>query len=1238
MADPIHEVQDVKWMNERLALNETTLADIAAYSANYQGNPFKLPPYDMTLNHGLLQPGEKNSVVLTAKTTTPPKDQPWLQHDWLAKQPGSKVYLTPTWRRSSQDSHWEAELPLPTDIPGNTRIVWETPSGRLSRIYGVIKPNIPVLTLWVGWNSPAFDFELHKYDLPGDSWLCAHPFELSPDQTIEKLSPFVWNHWRYGDGLAPEVNADYLLPGIRNRNLLKLPAEIQRAALLQVQQLWRLLGLGELDLIASYTPGHKTFQILQDLGILTLNSLCMWQNIIDGHNDDDWQINHTGLPSVPYHPAPDDFRRPGPGKGLIAFSMGSATCERMYSFGAFHGCPTNILEGQRHRGHSGIAENIDRFQAAVEGWLHDARNNTEPLCMTVGFENFVGMDGWRKANELAIDYLVQLAAEGKVIFANACAVSDFHRTHYDKQPETVQFQQDTYCGESIEFKPHRLPNRIDLSNDRFHALFSDGRTLPLLLWDYSQPWTQPEWDSAIQVRTADEYPKVLPESIAADLNPFGCAPHQVDLRDVTADVTIATTQAGATLTLHIQSPRTLSFLPLSVWRLPLASATLTKPLASLSWKSLIDGWTGNLHGLITLEQIPSGKSEWTITLAGAHREPASIDFDLGAGAKARTFNMLAGPRTCIWSETPGHTKALVVTVPPHSKGYIRQNQGTEIQPGPDGRMIVPLEFSCHQWELHAPRLLGEAPVGAGGQAVLGPVIERPVTPYAQRWEVSAFRPADRELYTTTWTPAIAASFKPKTFLADFANFHDEIIQAGPGKVIWLRTQFYCAEAMELTALLGYDGPLRFFVDGRQELYDPNGGAPANRDSTRVRFFVSPGRHEILIALGTIGRGPKTASKNTSLLTAEQSALEKSGSAAWGVYLRLERQDLAAENGAVQPLPEWIAEPAISAVSSPRAPGNSDTEYKTADTTWFANCRYGISFHWTAQTSPRQGAALPFRQAVANFKLAGFLDSVQESGADYVIFTATHALHTLPCPNDITESILPGRSCERDLIGEIADGLGKMGKHLIVYYNHSCNGNDDPDWQHAVGYHDPDKRRFVNNLCAIVSSMGQRYGTRLKGWWFDSSYSLDPRGPINSVSTDMTGFQFPWEQWAQAAKTGFPDRLVTFNSGISEPFLYTRHQDYWAGEMVNLNDPPTSRLAPNGLQWHGWTCLDDRDWVWNSRKPAEPPPFYNYHVLSSFLKQCAANHAPMTFNVAISQEGIVSAKAVAALKRAGERIP
>ena len=161
---------------------------------------------------------------------------------------------------------------------------------------------------------------------------------------------------------------------------------------------------------------------------------------------------------------------------------------------------------------------------------------------------------------------------------------------------------------------------------------------------------------------------------------------------------------------------------------------------------------------------------------------------------------------------------------------------------------------------------------------------------------------------------------------------------------------------------------------------------------------------------------------------------------------------------------------------------------------------------------------PFQKAVDAFDLDGFIEAVEYTGADYVLFTSAHALQMLPAPHPVLDRILPGRTCKRDLIGELADALAAKGKHLLVYYNHSCNHQQDSAWERAVGYHAPNKERFARNIMDIVGHMGERYKEKIKAWWFDSPYSLDPRGPHNSVTTDMTGFQFPWEQF-----TGSPSR-------------------------------------------------------------------------------------------------------------------
>jgi alpha-L-fucosidase len=123
------------------------------------------------------------------------------------------------------------------------------------------------------------------------------------------------------------------------------------------------------------------------------------------------------------------------------------------------------------------------------------------------------------------------------------------------------------------------------------------------------------------------------------------------------------------------------------------------------------------------------------------------------------------------------------------------------------------------------------------------------------------------------------------------------------------------------------------------------------------------------------------------------------------------------------------------------------DYQRANTDWLANCRFGIGAHWTAQTVPRNGSALSFQKAVDAFDLRRFVDQFTDAGADYLLFTAAHALQRLPAPHPIIDQILPGRTCRRDLIAELADALAGRGNPLLVYYNHSCNQAQDRAWVH-----------------------------------------------------------------------------------------------------------------------------------------------------------------------------------------------
>ena len=136
---------------------------------------------------------------------------------------------------------------------------------------------------------------------------------------------------------------------------------------------------------------------------------------------------------------------------------------------------------------------------------------------------------------------------------------------------------------------------------------------------------------------------------------------------------------------------------------------------------------------------------------------------------------------------------------------------------------------------------------------------------------------------------------------------------------------------------------------------------------------------------------------------------------------------------------------------------------------------------------------------------------------------------------------------------------------------------------------------------------------------------------------MTGFQFPWGRFTVAAKTGHPARLVTYNAGVHQTFLYTTHQDYWAGELVNLDTPAKSRCLDNGLQWFGWTCLEDRAWVHTKLDTPIRQPLYTDEQVIGYVRTCNRNMAPMTFNVGIYQNGTMASASVEQLHRLNQAI-
>ena len=153
--------------------------------------------------------------------------------------------------------------------------------------------------------------------------------------------------------------------------------------------------------------------------------------------------------------------------------------------------------------------------------------------------------------------------------------------------------------------------------------------------------------------------------------------------------------------------------------------------------------------------------------------------------------------------------------------------------------------------------------------VFGPLrmgVPRAVTPFVQRLRVSAFQPSAGRLGKLKCPAGLdALQMTMRTFTEPFCSLHPEIVgHGGRDELVYFACRFSCKEAMPLMLLLGYDGPVKAWVDGKLLMYDPNGVNPATIEKGKARFQAAPGEHEVVVALGT------------------------NSGAAWGIFLRLER--------------------------------------------------------------------------------------------------------------------------------------------------------------------------------------------------------------------------------------------------------------------------------------------------------------------------------------------------------------
>jgi hypothetical protein len=298
----------------------------------------------------------------------------------------------------------------------------------------------------------------------------------------------------------------------------------------------------------------------------------------------------------------------------------------------------------------------------------------------------------------------------------------------------------------------------------------------------------------------------------------------------------------------------------------------------------------------------------------------------------------------------------------------------------------------------------------------------------------------------------------------------------------------------------------------------------------------------------------------------------------------------------------------------------------ADTTWLQKAGFGLMSHWTSQSCPRRGEPKPYTQAARDFDVETLANQVQDTGAGFFVLTTSHAQFYFPAPIKAIDGIIPDRTAQRDLVADLAGALGKRGIRLMLYYH--IGAVSDPEWLKVSGFWETGTSRIFGNWTAIIGEVGQRYGDRLAGWWFDD-------GAINYYYRSA-----PWERLTRAAKAGNPQRLVGYN-----PWVFpspTEFQDFCCGE--GFGDPGAGGLLPvggdgrymagtyQGLQACA-TLITEGDWVHDRKSTEIGKPHWSAEQLATLLDTFAKFRNVPIFNLEIYQEGTVSPTSVGVFKQA-----
>jgi hypothetical protein len=253
-----------------------------------------------------------------------------------------------------------------------------------------------------------------------------------------------------------------------------------------------------------------------------------------------------------------------------------------------------------------------------------------------------------------------------------------------------------------------------------------------------------------------------------------------------------------------------------------------------------------------------------------------------------------------------------------------------------------------------------------------------------------------------------------------------------------------------------------------------------------------------------------------------------------------------------------------------------------NTDWFQAAGFGIMTHYLKPIFAPGGGSKEWNDAVNSFDAENFAAQAASAGAGFVMFTLGQNSGDYCSPNAAYDSVMnvkPGELCSvRDLPGDIGRALAKYNIPLILYLPSNppvSNRLVSEKFRYPYGKDSATSQFNQPILEKMIREWSLRYGSLVKGWWFDGLYEWND---IRKTRMDMS-LKHNISTHTLAAKAGNKSSIVTYNSGFGSIRANTPYCDYTSGEKQTIDEFPLSRWAGDGVQWFLFTYLGEK---WGGR--------------------------------------------------------